>query len=99
MQKELRVPTKEEFGAWKHSGVGEWWFDWTRQMFNKYAEELALGQTVNDESIESTAIRTIRHSARAGILYELFHVANRDYICDMLGIDVDTPEEEEENGE
>ena len=89
------LPSKEDFGQWKQSSVGRWWFSYIDQMFLNHTQHIIAGGFINLDSAESTALAAVSHSTKANMLYEISRLGYEN-ICSDLGIDL-TPKEESED--
>lgn len=69
-------PTKEDYQQWKANPVTEWWFYFLQAEFQGNLEGIVLGQTVDTESVDSTALSSVKEISRCSTLYE---VGNIDY--------------------
>ena len=85
-QTKSKVPTKDQFSDWKHSPVGAWFFDvWLQSYFQAYTQEIIEGATINVESMEDTALNTLRHQTKASMLHEIGFTTYEEMLT-MLGI-------------
>ena len=89
------LPSKEDYGQWKASPVGRWYFNYIEQMFLNYTQFLIQGGFLNEESVDQTALAAMKHTTKANMLHELVRLGYDD-ICADLGIDL-TPKEESED--
>ena len=84
MMQKLERPSKEDFGQWRHSPAGEWYFAWLQMYFQHVVEGAVRGGTIATDSVDSTALSTVRTMTKANTLYEIGTEADYDSICGMM---------------
>ena len=75
---EVPKPSKEEFNMWRKSPTGTWFFNWIERDFLGEVQEMVAGSTVNIESAEETALKTVRMQTKQFVLWELMMATYED---------------------
>ena len=80
---EVPAPSKEEFTSWRNGVVGKWWFNYLERELLGEVEAFVLGGTVQQDSVEGTAIGSAQLQTKISLLYDLMNKPYEEIQEDM----------------
>ena len=92
-EQQPKLPTKDQFSAWKTQPVSQWYFYFLEKYFQLITENLIQGATIDTDSVDATAMQSATQLTRAGTLYEAATIAYSE-ICELLEIDIEEEEDD-----
>lgn len=81
LTQEITTPSKEEFYQWKNSNTGKWYFEqWVLLQFQNLIENMVHGSTLDVDSVDGTALASVRQITRANTLYDVANVSYEEIL-------------------
>ena len=81
LTKEIPTPSKEEFYQWKNAPTGQWFFhQWVVLQFQTLVESMVLGSTLDVDSVDGTALASVRQITRANTLHDVANVTYEEIV-------------------
>ena len=69
--KQVEKPSKDDFLLWKGSAVGNWFFNYLKYNAEDYMKQFVQGATMNTDSVEATALKSMEYTTRIRVLHEI----------------------------
>jgi hypothetical protein len=88
------MPTKDQWSNWKQHPTTQWFNHVLETQFKEVTQAVVEGATINEDSVESTALSTVRQLTSSRVLYSIASMTYDD-ARETLGLIIPGEEEDE----